>query len=240
MTAMPVPPAAVTFDLFSALLDSRAGATAALARIGAGRRWSVDPAELHDRWDAANKAAQRAAGQDAPERWASWRSLATGALEAVYAELGVDGDAAADAGTLLASAAGWPLWPDVAADLPALARRHRVGLLSNVDDDVALRTRAAALVEPDLVLTSQRLRAYKPTPRMYREAARAVGGPGALVHVASSARDVRGALEAGIAVVRLRRPGHRLDPDGPRPAYEADGIAALARLVPQVVAEMGR
>ena len=50
------------------------------------------------------------------------------------------------------------------------------------------------------------------------------------MHVPTSAREVRGALEAGIPVVRLRRPGHELDPDGPRPEHEVatvDGIADL-------------
>jgi 2-haloacid dehalogenase len=42
--------------------------------------------------------------------------------------------------------------------------------------------------------------------------------------VATSARDVRGALEAGLEVVRLRRPGHALDPAGPRPAVEVGSL----------------
>jgi 2-haloacid dehalogenase len=52
------------------------------------------------------------------------------------------------------------------------------------------------------------------------------------VHVASSARDVRGALEAGIEVIRLRRPGHALDPTGPRPEREAGDLTELAALLP--------
>lgn len=51
------------------------------------------------------------------------------------------------------------------------------------------------------------------------------------MHVASSARDVRGALEAGIPVVRLRRPGHRLDPEGPQPPYEVEDLGELLELL---------
>jgi 2-haloacid dehalogenase len=43
--------------------------------------------------------------------------------------------------------------------------------------------------------------------------------------------DVRGALEAGVAVVRLVRPGHELDPEEPSPAYEARTIAELGPLL---------
>ena len=81
-----------------------------------------------------------------------------------------------------------------------------------------------------MALTSQRLGAYKPNPAIYHAAVAAVF-PEKLVHVAASARDVRGALEAGIATVRLARPGHALDPEGPRPALEVDNAADLAGLL---------
>ncbi len=48
------------------------------------------------------------------------------------------------------------------------------------------------------------------------------------MHVPASARDTRGALEAGLAVVRVARPGHRTDPDGPQPARTVSDLHALA------------
>jgi 2-haloacid dehalogenase len=204
----------VTFDLFSALLDSRAGGSAVLGRLAAERGWTVSGTDLFDRWDALNKASQKDAAQ-----WLPFAEHSRRALAAAYADLGLDADAGHDAGVLLGSVGDWPPWDDVAAGLPALARRHRIGILSNVDDDVFRRTRVAPLVADDAVLTSERLGACKPRPEIYRRARERAGGR--LVHVATSARDVRGALEAGIPVIRLRRPGHRLDPDGPRPDVEA-------------------
>lgn len=215
--------ATVTFDLFSALLDSRSGASAALEEIARDRGWPVTGEHLYDAWDPRNKAAQRDC-----VTWVPWREPATRALSGVYAELGLAGDPAADVEALAASMARWPLWPDVVAGLPRLAEHCRVGLLSNVDDELFARTAAAPLIEPDAALTSQRLRAYKPHSEIYRRARDQLGG---LVHVATSARDVRGALEAGIPVVRLRRPGHGLDPDGPRPTQEVERVDDLARLL---------
>ncbi len=230
----------VTFDLFSALLDSRTGGAAAFDRIGSGRGWVATGIAVYDRWDTLNKAAQREASLHAPATWVSYRELAGRALATTYAELGLSGDARTDTAALLESVAGWPLWPDVGDALGVLAHEHRVGLLSNVDDDIARSTRAAAHVDPEVALTSQRLRAYKPSARIYTEARRVLGDLGDLggtVHVATSARDVRGALEAGVPVVRLRRPGHVLDPEGPRPAYEARSAGELAGLVPLAAAE---
>ncbi len=213
----------VTFDLFSALLDSRAGGAEAFDHIAASRGWSWTGAQLYYRWDGANKQAQRDCTQ-----WLPYRTLAARALGDVYRTLGLDGDALADTQTLLGSLPAWPLWSDVAEGLPALASHFRLGLLSNVDDELLTSTRAARLVDPDLALTSQRLRAYKPRRRIYDEARRLLGP---MVHIASSARDVRGAIEAGLVVIRLRRPGHELDPEGPTPEFEVDDISELAALL---------
>jgi len=67
----------------------------------------------------------------------------------------------------------------------------------------------------DLVITSERVRQYKPNPGLYHAAHR-IAGP-SFVHVAASARDVRGALQAGVDTIRLIRPRHDIDPAGPRP-----------------------
>jgi 2-haloacid dehalogenase len=214
----------VTFDLFSALIDSRTGGSAAFRAMAAERHWDVDPLTLYDRWDAANKASQR----DLRE-WVPFTEHCRRALVAAYADLGLDGDAGEDAARLMDSVAHWPLWPDVAEDLPALARELPVGILSNVDDAVFARTRVAPLVADEHVLTSERLRAYKPAPAIYHRALERAGGR--LVHVATSARDVRGAIEAGLRVVRLVRPGHGTDPGGPAAECEVTSLADVGDVI---------
>ncbi|MGY1773582.1 HAD family hydrolase [Blastococcus sp. SYSU D00813] len=216
MTASPL----VTFDLFSALLDARTGGAAVLGRLAAEHGRPGAGEDLYAAWDARNKASQR----DTAE-WLTFAEHSRQALAGACAELGVPLDVDAATAALLASVAEWPLWPDTAAGLAAVAREFAVGVLSNVDDEVFARTRVAALVPPDAVLTSERLRAYKPAPAVYRRALERAGGR--LVHVATSARDVRGALEAGLTVVRLRRPGHALDPAGPAPRWDVGGTAEL-------------
>lgn len=222
-------PSVITFDLFSALTDSRAGGAAVFAGWAARRSWSVSGEQVYDAWDRLNKAAH--AARAAASTWVSYAELAEQALAGAYSDLGLGGEVATDADVLLESQADWPLWPDVVAGLPRIGAGRRVGILSNVDDALALRTRAVSLLAPDLLLTSERLGVYKPDPRIYERARDAVGGD--LLHVATSARDVRGSLEAGIDVVRLRRPGHRLDPEGPSPTYEVDGLDELAELLTQ-------
>lgn len=193
----------LTFDLFSALIDSRSGGTRALARIGDGRGWPVSAEAVYDEWDARNKASQ-----EEEATWISFAEHSRRALTGTYQALALHGDPDADIATVLASVSHWPLWPDVMRSWTRLGAQHRLGVLSNVDDAVFARTRVAALVHPADVLTSQRPHAYKPGSQIYRAAVAA----GVDVHVPASARDTRGALEAGLAVVRVRRPGHHVDP----------------------------
>ena len=223
-------PRLITFDLFSALIDSRMGGSAVLDGLAHARGWPVDGGTLYDVWDARNKASQRDLAT-----WVPFAEHCRRALAGAYAGLDLAGDADADVVVLLRSVGDWPLWPDVAEELPRLAAAHRIGILSNVDDDIFARTRVAALVADDDVLTSERLRAYKPHPEIYRRARDRAGG--ALLHVATSARDVRGATEAGVDVIQLRRPGHRLDPEGPTPTHEAADLGALSTLLDGGAAE---
>jgi 2-haloacid dehalogenase len=159
----------VTFDLFSALIDSRMGASAVLDGLARVRGWPIDGGALYDAWDVRNKTSQREL-----TTWVPFAEHCRRAVAGTYAEL----------------------------DLPA---------------------------DADAVLTSQRLRAYKPGPEIYRRARERAGG--ALVHVATSSRDVRGALEAGIDVIHLRRSGHALDASGPVPDQAAGSLAEVGQLL---------
>jgi 2-haloacid dehalogenase len=221
----------VTFDLFSALIDARSGGSAALALIADGHGWEVAGTDLYDDWDARNKAGQKDTPDGAGDPWVPFAEHCRRALAATYAARGLDADVDADTAALLGTLPDWPLWPDVDAALPEVARAHRIGVLSNVDDDLFAVTRVAPLVarlsDPDAVLTSERLRAYKPHPQLYRRAAAA----GVDVHVPASARDTRGALEAGLAVVRVHRPGHSIDPDGPQPQHEVADLGELPAML---------
>lgn len=215
----------VTFDLFSALLDSRTGASAVFDTLARQRGWPWRGASVYDDWDRRNKRLQRDV-----TGWRSFRQLSTEALTGTFAALRLAGDPQQDAARLLESVGSWPLWPDVVEGLRSAAAVYDVGILSNVDDEIFARTQAAPLVDDAYVLTSERLRAYKPSPVIYRRAREAAPG-GRHVHVATSARDVRGGMEAGSDVIRLIRPGHDAPGGGPVPQYVASSLDDVADLL---------
>jgi 2-haloalkanoic acid dehalogenase type II len=218
-------PVLVTFDLFSALLDSRTGASAVFDTLAQQRGWPWRGTSVYDDWDRRNKRLQRDM-----TGWRSFRQLSTEALAGTFGALRLAGDPQQDAAMLLESVGTWPLWPGVVEGLRSVADVHDVGILSNVDDEIFAGTQAAPLVDDDYVLTSERLRAYKPSPVIYRRAREAARG-GRHVHVATSARDVRGGTEAGSDVIRLLRPGHDAPADGPAPQHVASSLSDVADLL---------
>jgi 2-haloacid dehalogenase len=220
--------AVVTFDVFSALLDARTGGTNTFAALCARHGWSEDPAVLYDDWDRRNKGVHRT--HRGPFR--SFRELATDAMAGLQEARALGGSPASDTAELLAGMAEWPLWPDAEDGLAAVAAQRPIALLSNIDVDLLVRTRAARLVSTHL--TSEEARAYKPH-RAFYDAARSRFGAD-LVHVPASSRDVRGAIEAGLRVVRVRRPGHQLDPDGPQPELEVDDLRAMPAVLARLTA----
>ena len=217
----------VTFDLFSALIDSHAGGSTAFSELARRNGWQVGGDALYETWDRANKDSQREA-QDVK----SFAVHSRIAMNATVAAFGLVSDPLADTTWLLSTTPEWPLWPDTATGIASISKRYNVGVLSNVDDDILSRTRVASLVSHDWALTSQRLGACKPSAEIYQRAQRQAGQR--YVHVATSARDVKGALEAGIQVIRLRRPGHVLDPRGPTPTWQADSIAEVEAILTEL------
>jgi 2-haloacid dehalogenase len=149
----------VSPDLLSALMDSRAGGTAAMDRIGARRGWPVDGVVVYDAWDPRNRESQQQTVD-----WVPFAEHSRRALNATSYDLGLRGDPDVDAGRLMESVADWPLRPDVTAASNRLRTAHRVGVLSNVDDAVFAQMQVAPLLDPVDVLTGERLHAYKPAP----------------------------------------------------------------------------
>jgi|GEM_PF-4706188 len=216
----------VTFDLFSAMTNSRSGGSNTFDKLAMTHGWDHKGVLLYDCWDAHNKANQRTATPPT-----TFHDLSFMALKQTYIDLGLSASTVdADMTTLEESVVEWPLWPDITNAVHKIAEYARVGILSNVDNRLAQRTQAFRLINPELALTSQRLGAYKPNPVIYHAAIAAVA-PEKLVHVAASARDVRGALEAGITVVRLVRQGHTIDTEGPRPHLEVEDAMELVELL---------
>ena len=103
----------------------------------------------------------------------------------------------------IAKQLGWPLEPSRSGFLPdsvqrwkpfketnsvlaKIAKKYKIGLISNIDDKLLGQTRRHIPLDFDLVVTAQQVRSYKPDPAHFTECERRIGGKKGWVHVAAS------------------------------------------------------
>src|ERR1035441_3267712 len=68
----------------------------------------------------------------------------------------------------------WVLFRETRAQLEKLAKKYRLGLISNIDDKLLGQTRRNIPIHFALVVRAQRVRSYKPAPAHFNECARRV------------------------------------------------------------------
>ena len=128
-------------------------------------------------------------------------------------------------------AASLPLWKPFPDTNPALgelvAMGYRLGILSNVDDDLLTETRSRLSAPFDVVVTAQQVRSYKPALPHFHEARDRIGD-GPWLHAAQSwFHDVVPATALGIPVAWINRKAEPR-PDGPAPTVELENLRELA------------
>ena len=122
----------------------------------------------------------------------------------------------------------WPPFADTNAALERLAAAgYRLGILSNVDDDLLAGTRRHFTVTFDPVVTAQQVRSYKPAHGHFLTARERLGGARWLHAAQSYFHDVTPARALAIPVAWINR--KREAPSGTaRPDRELTTLRDLA------------
>lgn len=125
-----------------------------------------------------------------------------------------------------------PDWPPFADTNPALLRLRsgrRLGILSNVDEDLLVATRNHFVIDFDFWVTADRVESYKPDLAHFEAARPFVGDSAGWLHVAQSLfHDVAPANTLGVPVVWVNRKNEPFPVDGPSPDLEVPDLASLA------------
>ena len=210
----------VTFDCYGTLIDWEGG-------IGG---WfetaAAEAGKTIDRSRALRLYAESEPLVEA-ETFRSYREVLTETALRVARRMGWPISAEAARG-LADSLPGWRPFPDTNPALEKLAAAgYRLGILSNVDDDLLAGTRRHFTVAFDPIVTAAQVRSYKPAHGHFEEARRRLGESRWLHAAQSHFHDVVPcrALEIPVAWInRKNEPGHA----EARPDFEVSNLAGLA------------
>ena len=126
----------------------------------------------------------------------------------------------------------WKPFKETNIQLQKLAKKYKLGLLSNIDDKLLGQTRRHIPTDFDLVVTAQQVRSYKPEPAHFTECARRVGGKRGWVHVTSSHyHDVAPCIKARVPVIWVNRTKQTLDSSQKKPTAEVTSLKDAAKLL---------
>jgi len=210
----------VTFDCYGTLIDWESGIAGWLERAAAEEGATLARADALAAYAEIEPAVEA-------ESFRSYRDVLTETALRVAKRLGWR-LAAEQARGLAGSLPDWKPFPDTNPALERMAAAgYRLGILSNVDDDLLAGTRLHFTVPFDLLVTAQQVRSYKPAPGHFEEARRRIGG-GRWLHAAQSRfHDVVPCRALGTPVAWVNRKAEPPRPDI-RSDFEVGSLAGLA------------
>ncbi len=214
----------VTFDVYGTLIDWETGAYDAFAAEAQRDGFTIERDEL------------------IPLFYEIQQQIQAGSYE-LYAEV------LRRTAIQIAKRLGWPLEPSRSGFLPdsvqrwqpfketravltKLAKKHQVGLLSNIDDKLLGQTRRQIPLDFDLVVTAQQVRSYKPDLAHFNECERRMGTKRGWVHIATSYYyDVEPCLKKRIPVIWVNRSKEQLEPGQKKPDAEVSTLREATKLI---------
>ncbi len=210
----------VTFDCYGTLIDWERGIRDAFSAAAAATRLPVD-------LNAALRLYVEIEAEVEAGPFRSYRAVLLETARRIAARLGWPLPES-QAGFLAESLPAWPPFADTNPALRRLAEAgYRLGILSNVDDDLLAWTRRHLAAFFEIVVTAQQAGSYKPGPRHFTMARDLIGGQRWLHAAQSYFHDVVPARALGIPVAWVNRKGETA-PDGGRADLAFGSLTALA------------
>lgn len=120
----------------------------------------------------------------------------------------------------------WPVFEETNKALKKLAKKFRLAIISNVDDDLILRTLQNVDVSFDAVVTSEQTQSYKPDLSIFEQALRRLDeNPMKIIHIAEGLCEAQSANELGMRSVWVKRSSRSDDGSGAKPNATANSLA---------------
>jgi 2-haloacid dehalogenase/putative hydrolase of the HAD superfamily len=213
----------ITFDCYGTLIDWEDGIAGAFQAAAArdGRSFGKD--EIVNAYMEAEPVVES-------QTYRSYRAVQTEVAMRVAARLNwpLTEDRA---GFITDSLPDWRPFVDTNGALERLATKFKLGLLSNIDDELLAATRKHFTVNFDLIVTAQQVQSYKPGHAHFNECRARIGDMRWLHAAQSYFHDVVPTRALGIPVAWVNRKAERVPDGGAQPTYQAPTLAALADLL---------
>jgi 2-haloacid dehalogenase len=208
----------ITFDCYGTLIDWETGILGAIRPVLRAHGAALSDSEilrLYGELEAESESS----------RYQPYRAILRDVVRGFGVRLGFR-TTAEEEQSLPNSLANWNPFPDAVTALRQLKTRCKLGIISNVDDDLFSASAHRLEIDFDFVTTAGQARAYKPSLEIFRLAQDKMGiQPEQWLHAGQSIyHDVIPARSLGISTVWVNRPS-------PRPGA---GAAKQASAVPDV------
>lgn len=211
----------ITFDCYGTLVDWEAGLSGAFLSTAAVSGATLQP-------DAVLRAYAHHELEVESEGYRPYREVLMQASRRVASEMGWAIPPGGEA-FLPESLPAWPPFPDTNEALLRLSiAGYRLGLLSNVDDDLLAATCRQFSVPFDFAITAQQVRSYKPGHAHFLAARDRIGSDRWLHAAQSFFHDVVPATELGIPVAWINRKREGALAGDVAPTVEMENLMRLA------------
>jgi 2-haloacid dehalogenase len=220
----------ITFDCYGTLIDWETGILGAIRPILSAHHAHLTDADILRTYGEIE--AEEESGSYQP-----YKEILTAVIRGFGIRLGFV-PSEKEQQSLPNSLANWKPFPDTVAVLRRLKQKFKLGILSNIDDDLFSATAPQLEIEFDYVVTASQARAYKPSLEIFRLAQKRIGLPSQQwLHAGQSIyHDVIPAQSLGIATVWVNRPSPLPNSGAAKPAQgkpdvEVASLNELAELV---------
>src|SRR6478672_1189985 len=218
---MRLKPELMSFDVFGTLISVRDSSYDAFQRILAGAGAShVDVRAFWEYWEHRNIAHYW-------EPYRSYRAICELSLQEAFDHFHING-ASCLIQYYFDAFSSFFLYDDVVRTLDQLARRYRLAVVSNIDDDLLALTPLRR--DFDLVCTAQRAKGYKPDGSLFRYLIEHAGcAKEEILHAGQSQfTDLVGGKPLGLTIAWINRRQIALDAAVPHPDYVFPDIQSFS------------
>lgn len=210
----------ITFDCYGTLIDWEKGIAAAFEKIAIAAGAPFDRNQVLKLYRKYEKEEEL--------QYRKYRDVLTRVARRVCFDMGLQ---CATYDFLVDSLLRWRPFNDTNAALQRLARRHKLGILSNIDNDLFAHTRKHLSVNFDLIVTAENVASYKPELNHFQEARRKIANA-EWIHAAQSyVHDILPCKQLGIDSAWINRTQEPLKDEGVNPLFNGPDLYRFANWI---------